>query len=114
MVKCITSDIRVPAASEIVIEGRILPGVREPEGPFGEFPRYYSAREEREVIVVDCLTHRMAPIYHTIVPAEREHLLLGSVAREATLLAQLQSSFPNVLDVHLSIDRKSVWEGKRV
>jgi len=103
MVKCLSSEIRVPAASEIVIEGRILPGVREKEGPFGEFPRYYSSSEQREVIAVDCLTHRKSPVYHTIVPAEREHLLLGAVAREATLLAHLQRSFPNVLDVHLSL-----------
>ncbi|MBA3590594.1 UbiD family decarboxylase [Methylibium sp.] len=101
--KCITNEVRVPADSEIVIEGRILPGVRESEGPFGEFPKYYSARELREVIQVDAITHRQDPIYHTIVPAEMEHLLLGSIPREATLLAHLQRSFPNVLDVHLAI-----------
>ncbi len=101
--RCLTNQVQVPADSEIVIEGRILPGVKEPEGPFGEFPRYYSAREHREVIQVDAITHRRDPIYHTIVPAEMEHLLLGSIPREATLLAHLQRSFPNVLDVHLSI-----------
>jgi hypothetical protein len=31
VVKCLTSDLRVPAEAEIVIEGRLLPGVREPE-----------------------------------------------------------------------------------
>ena len=103
MVKCRTNEVRVPADSEIVIEGRIVPGELEPEGPFGEFPKYYSAREEREVITVDAITHRRDPIYHTIVPAEMEHLLLGSIPREATLLAHLQRSFPNVLDVHLAI-----------
>lgn len=101
--QCLTNGVHVPADSEIVIEGRILPGVKEPEGPFGEFPKYYSAREHREVIQVDAITHRQDPIYHTIVPAEMEHLLLGSIPREATLLAHLQRSFPNVLDVHLSI-----------
>lgn len=103
VVKCKTSEIRVPAQAEIVIEAHILPGVREPEGPFGEFPKYYSAREAREVIVVDRITHRSDPIYHTIVPAEMEHLLLGAIPREATLLAHLQRSFPNVTDVHLSV-----------
>ncbi|MEO8079402.1 MAG: UbiD family decarboxylase, partial [Caldimonas sp.] len=78
VVKCLGSEIRVPADAEIVIEGRILANVREPEGPFGEFPKYYSAREEREVIVVDTVTHRRDPIFHTIVPAEMEHLLLGA------------------------------------
>jgi 2,5-furandicarboxylate decarboxylase 1 len=103
VVKCLTSEVRVPANAEIVIEGKLLPKVREPEGPFGEFPKYYSAKENREVIVVEAVTHRRNPIFHTIVPAEMEHLLLGSIPREATLLAHLQRSFPGVLDVHLSI-----------
>ena len=103
VVKCLTNEVRVPAESEIVIEGRILSGVKEAEGPFGEFPKYYSAREHREVIQVDAITHRRDPIYHTIVPAEMEHLLLGSIPREATLLAYLQRSFPAVTDVHLAI-----------
>jgi 2,5-furandicarboxylate decarboxylase 1 len=103
VVKCLTSEVRVPANAEIVIEGKVLPRVREAEGPFGEFPKYYSAREDREVIVVEAVTHRHNPVFHTIVPAEMEHLLLGSIPREATLLAHLQRSFPGVLDVHLSI-----------
>ncbi|MGZ5198676.1 MAG: UbiD family decarboxylase [Telluria sp.] len=101
--KCLTSEVRVPANAEIVIEGKLLPKVREPEGPFGEFPKYYSAQENREVIAVEAVTHRRNPIYHTIVPAEMEHLLLGSIPREATILAHLQRSFPAVLDVHLSV-----------
>jgi 2,5-furandicarboxylate decarboxylase 1 len=103
VVKCLSSEVRVPAYAEIVIEGKLLPKVREPEGPFGEFPKYYSAQENREVIVVEAVTHRSNPIYHTIVPAEMEHLLLGSIPREATMLAHLQRSFPGVLDVHLSV-----------
>jgi 2,5-furandicarboxylate decarboxylase 1 len=103
VVKCLTNEVRVPACAEIVIEGRILAGVREPEGPFGEFPKYYSAKEEREVIEVDAVTHRRNPVYHTIIPAEMEHLLLGAIPREATLLGHLQRSFPGVLDVHLSV-----------
>jgi 2,5-furandicarboxylate decarboxylase 1 len=103
VVKCVTNEVRVPANAEIVIEGRILPRVREPEGPFGEFPKYYSSREDREVIEVDAITHRRNPIFHTIIPAEMEHLLLGGIPREATLLAHLQRSFPAVLDVHLSV-----------
>jgi len=32
----------VPWGSEYVLEGRLLAGQREMEGPFGEFPGYYS------------------------------------------------------------------------
>jgi 2,5-furandicarboxylate decarboxylase 1 len=103
VVKCVSNGVDVPAYAEIVIEGRILPNVRELEGPFGEFPKYYSAQEAREVIEVTAVTHREKPIFHTIVPAEMEHLLLGAIPREATLLAHLQRSHPNVKDVHLSV-----------
>ena len=101
--RCLSNGVHVPAEAEIVIEGRILASVRELEGPFGEFPKYYSAREHREVIQVDAVTTRRDPVFHTIVPAEMEHLLLGSIPREATLLSLLQRSHPGVRDVHLSI-----------
>ncbi len=102
VVKCKTNSVRVPAAAEIVVEGRILPKVREPEGPFGEFPQYYGPRAAREVIEVDAVTHRRHAIYHTIVGGSFEHLVLGGVPREATLLQHLKRSFPNVLDVRLT------------
>ena len=102
VVKCLTSDIRVPAEAEIVIEGRFLPGVREPEGPFGEFPQTYSARANHEVMDVIAVTHRKDAIFHTMVGGGLEHLILGAVPKEATLLTHLRRNFPNVLDVHLS------------
>ena len=102
VVKCLTSDIRVPAEAEIVIEGRFLPGVREPEGPFGEFPQTYGSRSNREVMEVVAVTHRKDAIFHTMVGGGLEHLLLGAIPKEATLLTHLRRNFPNVLDVHLS------------
>jgi 2,5-furandicarboxylate decarboxylase 1 len=102
VVKCVTSEVRVPAEAEIIIEGRILPGVREPEGPFGEFPQYYGPRANREVMEVVAVTHRKDAIFHTIVGGGLDHQLLGAIPKEATLLTHLRRSFPNVLDVHLS------------
>jgi 2,5-furandicarboxylate decarboxylase 1 len=99
--KCLTNDVRVPADAEIVLEGRLLARAREPEGPFGEFPQYYGERAERHVIEIDAVTHRTHPLFHTIVGGGLEHLLLGAIPREATMLAHLQRSFPGVLDVHL-------------
>jgi len=101
VVKCIGSELRVPSEAEIVLEGRLLPNLREPEGPFGEFPQYYGERADRHVIEVDRVTQRRDAIFHTIVGGGLEHLLLGAIPREATLLAHLQRSFPNVRNVHL-------------
>lgn len=103
VVRCKTNRVLVPAEAEIVIEGRILPQTREPEGPFGEFPQYYGERADRHVMHVEAVTHREKPIFHTIVGGGLEHLLLGAIPREATIMATLQRSFPNVQDVHLAL-----------
>ena len=42
LVKCETSDLLVPARAEIVIEGVIEPGDYAEEGPFAEWPGYYT------------------------------------------------------------------------
>jgi len=126
VVKCVTNEVRVPAEAEIVLEGRLLPHVREPEGPFGEFPQYYGERAKRHVIEIDALTHRKDAMFHTIVGGGLEHLLLGGIPREATLLAHLRRSFPNVRDVHLArggvcryhlyvqIDKRQEGEAKNI
>ena len=102
VVKCITSELHVPSEAEIVLEGRLLPQTREMEGPFGEFPQYYGEEAPRHVIELDALTRRRNAIFHTINGGGLEHLLLGAIPREATLLGHLRRSFPNVRDVHLS------------
>ena len=102
VVKSVRSEIRVPADAEIVIEGQILPKVREEEGPFGEFPQYYGPKGRRQVVEITAVTHRRDPLFHTIVPGGLEHLLLGAIPREATILSYLHRNFPNVLDVHLA------------
>lgn len=103
VVKCVSNEVRIPAEAEIVVEGRLLPNVREMEGPFGEFPQYYGEPAKRHVIEVTALTHRKDAMFHTIVGGGLEHLLLGGIPREATLLAHLRRSFPNVRDVHLAL-----------
>jgi 2,5-furandicarboxylate decarboxylase 1 len=102
VVKCKTSDLLVPAEAEIVVEGHMLPKVREPEGPFGEFPQYYGERADRHVIAIDAITRRKDALYHTIGGGSLEHLVLGGIPREATLLGHLKRTFPGVRDVHLS------------
>lgn len=99
---CVTNATRVPAHAEIVLEGRLLANIREDEGPFGEFPQYYGEKAKRHVIEIDAVTHRKKPIFHTIVGGSIEHLLLGAIPREATILNQMKKLFPSVLNVHLS------------
>src|SRR5256712_8922149 len=58
---CSTIDLHVPASAEIVIEGEILPGTREPEGPFGEFTGYVSRRSTAHVFVAKAIAIREPP-----------------------------------------------------
>lgn len=102
LVTCETVDLEVPVESEFIIEGRIKANVREDEGPFGEYPKTYGAKDKRHVFEVTCITHRNNPIYHTIIPATMEHLLLGGVSREATMMPLLLQASSNVKDVRLT------------
>lgn len=102
LTRCETVDIEVPVESEIVLEGRILPNVREDEGPFGEYPRTYGPRAPRHVIEITAITCRNRPIYHTIIPATMEHLLLGAISREATMMQMIRQATPNVKNVHIT------------
>lgn len=63
LVKCETNDLLVPAFSEIVIEGVVLPGKRVWEGPYGEYTGYRaSPRDQRPIYEVHAVTYRDDPI----------------------------------------------------
>ncbi len=102
LVKAETCDLEVPARAEMVIEGRILPGVREPEGPFGEVGGTYGLRDNRHVFEVTAVTTRRNPIYQTALtgmPTTENHVMAWpSVAEAAKRLAK--QACPEVRDVH--------------
>src|SRR5919197_5240325 len=50
VVKCETLDLEVPADAEIVLEGEILPDLRRPEAPFGEYPGTYGPERNNPVV----------------------------------------------------------------
>lgn len=103
MIKCETVDLEVPAQAEIVLEGHLLPGVREMEGPFGEFPKTYTPAYPKPVIELSAMTMRQNPIYHTIVPATYEHFHIGGIPRESGLLDMMRKTVSSVQGVHFSI-----------
>jgi len=68
MVRCKTIPLEVPANTEIVIEGEILPDVLEPRLPFGEYPGYLSAEMNLiPVMQVTAITHRRNAIFTPII-----------------------------------------------
>jgi 2,5-furandicarboxylate decarboxylase 1 len=101
MIRAETVDVEVPARAEIVIEGRVLPGVREPEGPFGENTGYYFSNIS-PVIEVTAVTHRRAFIYPALCPWTEDVDSLLSLAAGTELLGQLQAQVAGVVDLDLT------------
>jgi 2,5-furandicarboxylate decarboxylase 1 len=101
VVKCETIDIYVPATSEIVIEGVLLPGVRRTEGPFGEFPGYYQAVTQQPVFKLKAITHRRDPIYVTALtgPPTTDNHVMREIVLEAMLYDRLRQICPTIRDV---------------
>jgi 2,5-furandicarboxylate decarboxylase 1 len=67
VVKCVTSDIFVPADAEYIIEGVLDPaGHVEAEGPFGEYVGYYGLVKRNPVLHVTAITHREDALFQTV------------------------------------------------
>jgi len=66
VVKCITSDLRVPADAEYVLEGFIdTVSPIEPEGPYGEFLGYYGEVKRNPYFRLTAITRREDALFQT-------------------------------------------------
>jgi UbiD family decarboxylase len=100
--RCETVDVTVPAWAEIVIEGEIVPGVREPEGPFGEFTGYFSRRSTEHVFVAHAMAQREGAWFQSIASGRApDHILPLGVLREAEVRNAVARVIPNVRAVHV-------------
>ena len=103
IVKCKTIDVEVPANAEIIIEAVMYPDDFAEEAPFGEFPGTYGGRKENPRLHVKCVTHRENPILQVVSAGKHpEHLLIGGIAREATLFRDVRKTVPGTLRVLMS------------
>jgi 2,5-furandicarboxylate decarboxylase 1 len=105
---CATVDLAVPAGAEIVIEGEILPGVREPEGPFGEFTGYFSRRSTEHVFLARAIAMRERPWFQSIGSGRAgDHITTLALVREAEILNAVSRVVPNVTAVHVPLSGTS-------
>lgn len=95
-----TVDIDVLARAEVIIEGKVLPEVREQEGPFGENTGYYFSNVS-PVVEVTAVTHRKEFIYAALCPWTVDVDNLLSLASGTELLGQLQKQVHGVEDLEL-------------
>jgi 4-hydroxy-3-polyprenylbenzoate decarboxylase len=129
LVKCLGNELRVPASSEIVLEGSIRPdpdgaltrehGRRlgckgEPppraftgwemalEGPYGDHTGYYNEQDWFPVFAIDRITLREKAIYHSTYTGKPpdEPAILG-VALNEVFVPILRKQFPEIVDFYL-------------
>jgi len=102
LVKCIGSELRVPASAEIVLEGAIHPDDMALEGPFGDHTGYYNEAERFPVLTIERITMRRNPIYHSTYTGKPpdEPAMLG-VALNEVFVPLLVKQFPEIVDFYL-------------
>ena len=124
--KCYSCDIYVPANAEFVIEGEIIPKVREDEGPLAEFTGHYGNISKSPVFKVKVICHRNNPIWQTLNGGSFEHINLGNVLPREPLLKKFTTYVSkNVKNVYIppygsgflaiiSLEKKNPGEAKNV
>ena len=102
VVKALTCDVMVPATSEIILEGEVLAGERQMEGPMAEFTGHYSGADPKHVARITRITHRKNPIFQTMNGGGYEHVSVGNmITREPLLERFVKHISPRVKAVHL-------------
>ena len=102
VVKCLGSDLQVPASSEIVLEGFIDPNETALEGPYGDHTGYYNEQAHFPVFTIERITMRKNPIYHSTYtgkPPDEPAMLV--VALNEVFVPLLQKQFPEIVDFYL-------------
>lgn len=122
LVPCETVDLEVPASAEIIIEGEVLAGERDPEGPFGDFMQYYVPVMDNHILKVNAITRRRDPIYQTIQASSVEDTHLLGLSREGIVyeavskIADVQAVClaPTIMNCMISIKKRFEGEPKNV
>ena len=101
VVKCLGSDLQVPATAEIVLEGVIGNETAE-EGPHGDHTGYYNEAERFPVLTIERITMRRSPIYHSTYTGKPpdEPSVLGMALNEV-FVPLLVKQFPEIVDFYL-------------
>ncbi|MBI2370795.1 MAG: UbiD family decarboxylase [Deltaproteobacteria bacterium] len=102
VVRCETMDLVVPADAEIVLEGRILPGALEEEGPMAEFTGVYGGIGPKHVMEFHAMMMREDALYQDLLPFTNEHHLLLSLPYEPVLSRTVRGMIPGLKDVYIT------------
>jgi UbiD family decarboxylase len=103
LVKCKHVDVKVPAETEIVLEGIIKKDEMVDEGPFVDLTGTYDIARKQPVIEIIGMTRRKDAIYQAILPGGAEHKLLMGLPKEAKMYDGITKAVPEVKGVRLTL-----------
>jgi UbiD family decarboxylase len=107
LVKAQTVDLTVPANAELIIEGEVIPGESDQEGPFGEFAGYMGGVGPRPVARITAITHRKDAIYYGLASQmpPSESTTMQSLTNAGVVLKQLRYDIgePTVSDAYIDL-----------
>ncbi len=96
-----TVSVEGIANAQFIIEGKILPEIREQEGPYAEVTGYYAEREARWVFEATAITRRENPVFHSILSGKEVGNAYGIIAGSGAF-EKIRSLVPEVTAVHFS------------
>jgi 4-hydroxy-3-polyprenylbenzoate decarboxylase len=102
--QAVTVDLRVPATSQIVLEGYVEEGETFLEGPFGDHTGYYTPPRHFPVFHVEAMTFARDPVYPSIAVGwpPLEDALLGKLT-EKLFLPAIRFIVPEIRDMNLPV-----------
>ncbi len=105
-VRCISSELRVPAHAEFILEGYV--DTNEPlrhEGPFGDHTGYYSLVDLYPAFHVETITRKRNPVFHATVVGKppMEDCYLGK-ATERIFLPLIKMQLPEIVDLNFPLE----------
>ncbi len=84
VVRAESSDLLVPAYTEIVLEGRITAELAD-EGPFVDLTQTPDTTRRQNVVELSHMTTRKDPLYQALIPSSLEHKMLMGMPREPSI-----------------------------
>lgn len=108
VVRCKHVDVKVPAESEIVLEGLIKKDEVVDEGPFVDLTGTYDIVRKQPVVEIVGMSMRRDPMYQAILPGGSEHKLLMGMPKEARMFEAITRAVSEVKGVRLTLG-SSCW-----
>jgi 4-hydroxy-3-polyprenylbenzoate decarboxylase len=100
VVKAKTVDLKVPAQSEIVLEGHVTTIETRPEGPYGEWMGYFEEEMILPVFKVSAITHRTNPLFLMTIegPEMGDAEVVRMIPQIASFTQQARSRVSGLVD----------------